>query len=64
MKVSEKYTLEIGAIQNDIDELLKGQYSNNLANRLNRNFNELIKMIDNNKQSGAEIVAEKYGSVE
>ena len=60
MKISERYTLEIGAIQNDINELLKGRYSQKLADRLNENFNELIKKIDANKPGGAELVAEKF----
>lgn len=61
MKISEKYTLEIGAVQNDIDELKKGNYSQTLADRLNRNFNKLIRMIDNDKHSAGELIAEKFG---
>ena len=60
MKNSEKYTLEIGAIQNDINELQKGNYSHALADRLDMNFNKLIRMIDNNELSGAELIAKTF----
>lgn len=60
MKISEKYTLEIGSIQNDINELQKGNYSYALADRLDKNFNKLIRMMDNNELSGEEMIAKAF----
>ena len=69
MKISDKYSLEIQAVMNDIEHIKKGHIyekdstpgmpeCETLGARLETNFMKLIRRIENNAKGDIEVVTE------